>query len=147
MNDPTNNRDARHTIRLRGPCKLRWIRGGTQQAEVRVQIPCEIVHDLFKVTANSETDVFVLRRTFNKPTGLDTGQRVTLEFSNFAGAYRLLLNHESDQAIVAAIEGDAQTGDAQTVDVTESLLDANCLEVEFHSLPGFAGDIQLVIEG
>jgi len=142
MNDPTNNRDTRHTIRLRGPCILVWMRNGTQHAEVRVQIPCEIVPDLLKVTAISETDVFVLRRTFNKPTGLNAGQRVALELSNFEAAQQLVLNRKSDKERSATIDDGAVN-----LDVTECLSGSNRLEIEFSSLPAFAGDIQLVIEG
>lgn len=142
MNDPTNNREKRHTIRLRGPFTLTRKRNGTQQAAVRVQVPCKISPDLVELPAIDADDVLSLRRSFRKPTGLEPQQRVTLELSNFEKAKRLLLNFETESEVSAVFEGGGLT-----VDVTEKLLDANRLEIELASLPAYAGEIQLVIEG
>lgn len=142
MNEPANNPEMRHTIRLRGPFVFVWKRNGTQQAAVRVQVPCEISADLIELPAIEADDAFFLRRTFGKPTGLDPTQRVTLELSNFKKAKRLGLNFETQSEL-----SDAVVDGALKLDVTESLLQSNRLEIELDSLPAFAGDVRLVIEG
>ena len=65
---------------------------GTQQADVRVQIPCKIEPDIFELTQDDAETLFLLRRSFGKPTGLAESQCVTLELSGFEGADRAVLN-------------------------------------------------------
>jgi hypothetical protein len=141
-NSPEKKPEKRHTIRLRGPFVFAWKRNGTQQGSSRVQVPCKISPDLVELPAIKPDDTLFLRRTFGKPTGLAPTQRVTLEFSNFEKAKRLLLNFETESAM--SIE--FQNG-SLTVEISERLLDSNRLEIEFDSLPAYAGDVRLVIEG
>ena len=140
MNQGSNNAPSQHTIRLRGPCKLSWLRNGTQQAEVRVHIPCKIDPDLFELPSISAEDTFVLRRNFGKPSGLDKSQSVTLELTGFDGASRVVVNRESEQEDARDFEAEV------SFDLTQSLRMQNRFEVEFDSLPAVAGEVQLVIE-
>lgn len=130
-----------HTIRLRGPSKLLWLRNGTQQAEVRVQIPCEIATDLFELSEVSAEDTFVLRRNFGLPTGLDASQKVTLTASEFEGATRVVLNCGADEEVSHKV----QEGSV-LFEVTGSLRSQNRVEFEYQNLPAAAGLIQLIIE-
>lgn len=140
MNQGSNNAPLQHTIRLRGPCKLSWLRNGTQQAEVRVQIPCKIDPDLFELPSVSAEDTFVLRRNFGKPSGLEKSQCVTLELTLFECASRIVVNRESELEVAHDFESDV------SFDLTQSLRMQNRFEVEFDSLPAVAGEVQLVIE-
>jgi len=137
----SDNTAPPHTIRLRGPCRLIWLRNGTQQADVRVHIPCELSPDLFELSEVSTDDSFVLVRNFGTPTGLDESQYVTLEFSGFEGACRVMFNGGSEEEVACVYEGQEVS-----VDVTDSLRQQNRFEVEFDSLPALAGEVQLVIE-
>ena len=132
-----------HQIRLRGPCRLLWLRNGTQQAEVRVQIPGEIQPDLFETPSGDDGGTFFLRRRFGKPSRLDESQNVTLELSGFQNAASVAVNRGSDNEIVHAFENEEQS---VSFSLTECLLQNNTLEVEFRSLPAFAGDIRIVIQ-
>lgn len=115
----------------------------TQQAEVRVQIPCKIEPELFESPPNITPDEFRLRRSFRMPTGLNESQSVTLELAKFEGAIRVVLNRNSD----VAVERDILEGeDFVSISAGPSLLQLNMLEVEFRSLPAVAGEVQLVIE-
>jgi hypothetical protein len=116
---------------------------GTQQAEVRVQIPCEIEPELFESPLGVAPDEFRLRRSFRMPTGLDESQSVTLELAKFEGAVRVVLNRESDVAVERDI---LESEDSVSIEVGPSLLQLNMLEVEFRLLPAVAGEVQLVIE-
>jgi len=128
-----------HTIRLRGPCNFLWMRNGTQQAAVRVHIPCEIGPELFELSEISADDTFVLQRNFGKPTGLEQSQSVTLELRGFEGASRVVVNAGSEEASFAC------EGREVSFEVTQSLKMQNRFEVEFDSLPAVAGEVQLVI--
>ena len=114
---------------------------GTQQAEVRVQIPCKIVPELFELSEISSNDTFVLKRNFGLPTRLDESQTVTLELAEFEGAVQVVINSGSQEEVSFAYEGEKVS-----FDVTQALQMKNRFEVEFDSLPGFAGEVQLVIE-
>lgn len=140
MNHPADDRPTGHVIRLRGPCNLVWTRNGTQQAAVRVQIPCKIEPNLFEARKIEPGDTYWLQRTFRKPTGLEETQTVTLELSNFEGAVQLRVNHECQRPLEMLVESIPMS-----VDITQLLEDLNKLEVEFESLPAFAGDVRLVI--
>lgn len=140
--DNDSNSDASpHTIRLRGPCKFLWMRNGTQQAAVRVHIPCEIEPGLFEDAELSAGDTFVLQRNFGNPTGLEQSQSVTLELNGFKGAKRVVINAGSAEELAIPCEVEAVL-----FDVTQSLGKQNRFEVEFDSLPAFAGEVQLVIQ-
>jgi len=142
MDHGADNQTPRHTIRLRGPSDLSWSRNGTQQAVVRVQIPCKIEPNLFKGEEIHLEDRFSLRRNFRKPTRLDPSQSVTLELAGFEAAQRLVINRGSPDELSVQFDGSAAS-----VSVGGRLQDANRLEIEFRSLPAIAGEIQLVIEG
>ncbi|QEG20328.1 hypothetical protein [Mariniblastus fucicola] len=141
MNNGSDKTKSQHTIRLRGPCHLLWMQNGTQQATVRVQVPCEISPDLFELSAVSAEDSFVLRRSFAKPTRLERSQSVTLELNNFEGAQRVLLNRGKDSELAQGFESGYVS-----LEVGHALIAQNRLEVEFPSLPSVAGEIQLVIQ-
>jgi hypothetical protein len=141
MDSGDNNAASQHTIRLRGPCTLAWLRNGTQQEEVRVQIPCQLDSDLFQMPAITDRDRFVLRRNFGKPSGLEPSQRVTLELSGFKNAQRVILNHKKNQEVAQDF-----LENSVLISVAEVLQSNNRLEVEFDTLPAFAGDVRLVIE-
>lgn len=130
-----------HTIRLRGPCKMTWLRNGTQQAEVRVHIPCEITADLFELSTISAEDTFTLQRNFGLPTGLDDSQSVTMNVSGFEGATRAVLNRGTDMEV----EQELAEG-SYSFEVTKSLRANNRVIFEYRTLPAVAGQIQLVIE-
>ena len=130
-----------HTIRLRGPSKLLWLRNGTQQAELRVHIPCEIAPDLFELDEISSDDTFVLRRNFGMPTGLDESQCVTLSVSEFEKVSRVVLNRDTDSEVALDIRAGSIS-----LEVTQSLRTQNRVEFEFQTLPAVAGQVQLVIE-
>ncbi len=140
-NDAENIRST-HTIRLRGPCWLLWMQNGTQQVKARVQIPGKIEPGIFESQPKIAADVFLLRRSFHRPTGLVESQNVILELSGFEGATRVAVNRDSDEV---AIHDFAEGGDSLSFSVTASLLQNNTLEVEFGSLPAVAGEVQLVI--
>jgi len=130
-----------HTIRLRGPSDLLWLRNGTQQARVRVHIPCEISPDLFELSEVSADDTFVLQRNFRQPTGLDQSQSVTLMLSEFEGARQVTINSNSDEEVACVFDGEEVS-----IDVTQSLKMQNRFEVEFHFLPAHAGEALLKIQ-
>ena len=140
MNQGHDNAPSQHTIRLRGPCKLLWMRNGTQQAEVRVRIPCEIGPNLFELSEISANDTFVLRRNFGKPAGLEDSQSVTLELTGFQGASRVVVNRETETEVASEI-----ANEVVSLDLTSSLRMQNRFEVEFDSLPAVVGEVQLVI--
>ena len=137
----SDNTASRHTIRLRGPCKLLWMRNGTQQAAIRVHIPCKIGLDSFEIAEFSSADTFVLQRNFGKPTGLEQSQSVTLELARFEGASRVAINRGNDEEFEFAYEGDEVS-----FDITSLLQKQNRFEVQFDSLPASAGEVQLSIQ-
>lgn len=141
MENGSENERSSHSIRLRGPCQLIWMRSGTQQAEVRVHIPCEISSELFDLSEITASDTFVLRRSFGMPTGLGAKQIVTLELSEFFGAKRVALNPEKFPEATSDIDEAFAS-----FDVTRSLLQKNRFEVEYGSLPANAGDAKLIIK-
>lgn len=142
MDHAADNRTPKHIIRLRGPCELLWTRNGTQQAVVRVQIPCKIEPKLFEGDEIHLGDGFSLRRNFGKPTGLEPSQSVTLELAGFEFAERIVINRDSSNEVNVAIDGST----ASAI-LSGRLQDSNQLEIEFRSLPAVVGEIQLVIEG
>ena len=143
MKNDAENTKSTHTIRLRGPARLLWMHNGTQQADVRVQIPCKIEPDIFELTQDDAETLFLLRRSFGKPTGLAESQCVTLELSGFEGADRAVLNRDSE--ISMECEFARESGSA-SFSVTTALMQNNTLEVEFGSLPAVAGEVRLQIQ-
>ena len=143
MNNDAENTESTHTIRLRGPSRLLWMHNGTQQADVRVQIPCKIEPDIFEMPQDDAENLFLLCRSFGKPTGLAESQCVTLELSKFQGAVGVVLNRNSEVAIESEF---ADESGSLAIYVAASLLQHNTLEVEFGSLPAVAGEVRLKIQ-
>lgn len=142
MNDPLTNRPQPHVIRLRGPSQLSWSRNGTQQAIVRVQIPCQIGPDLFDSAKTQCEDQYILTRSFQKPTGLEPSQSVTLELEGFEGLQQLVINRGSS----AELASDSVAGSEVSIAIEDHLRQVNRIEFVFPPASSVAGELRLVIE-
>lgn len=142
MDDTLKNSSEPHVIRLRGPSQFSWSRNGTQLAVVRVQIPCEIGPELFDSRETQREDQYILTRSFQKPTGLEPGQSVTLELEGFEGLQQLFINRGSS----AERASDSVTGAAASIVITDHLLAVNRLEFVFRAAVSVAGELRLVIQ-
>lgn len=72
------------------------------------------------------------RRTFQKPTGLDSGERVFLVVEGPQSRGEVTLSRE--------LIGDVARGERLRVDITERLEDHNTLEIEVEHPAGGTGD-------
>ena len=103
-----------HTIRLRRP----WLRtiDDLNQPD-RVDVP-----DVGRVPLR-EGSILIYRRTFNRPTGLEIGDKVWLSIESYsAGSIRVLLNEQS--------VFQADTAQPVRVDLASRLEPSNQLEIQ-----------------
>lgn len=142
MNPESGNTQSSHVIRLRGPCNLTMAVGDTQIQPIRVRIPGKISEEIFPTEVLYDQGSVFLHRKFNKPTGLVMSQIATLNFCGFTNVQRASLNPEADQVVAVDVDSGAETF---SIDVTDKLLPHNKIEIEFKSLPSFAGEIELVL--
>ena len=142
VNDTLNNSPEPHVIRLRGPSQFSWLRNGTQLAVVRVQIPCQIGPELFDSGETEREDQYILTRSFQKPTGLEPSQSVTLELEGFEGLRQLRINRGSSTELAS----DCVSDGAASLVITNHLQAVNRIELTFRPAPSVAGELRLKIQ-
>ena len=130
------NSSDRHAIRLRGPW---WQSPGSRfddQRAMRVQWAAD--------GDAPESDAFVMRRSFNRPTGLEAADRVHLVAAGVEHLCALELNGQP-----AWSHDSAASSALIDVDITSSLQAVNQLDLTFAlpcpALPRVSGEVRLEI--
>ncbi|QEG42894.1 hypothetical protein [Roseimaritima ulvae] len=126
----------RHAIRLRGPW---WCSPGPRFDEgraIRVQWAADVEAE--------NVDAFVMRRAFNRPTGLEAGDRVYLVAESVEHLRAIELN---GQAVWTCEATESVT--AVEVDIVETLQPVNQLDLTFAlprpAPPRVTGEVRLEI--
>jgi hypothetical protein len=153
-----------HTIRLRGPWQVEAVARFVLQADGTYAISYDGLPAAARATMPADWSALLgadflgrvrYRRTFQKPTGLESGERVWLVIEEPRSFGRTELNRKR--------LGDARCGRALRVDITEMLEDHNRLEIlvehpaldadsaadddsDARSTGGLIGEVRLEIE-
>lgn len=135
MEDLTPRSDPSHVIRLRGPWRYQAIDppGGTADGpgDPLPSAPCGVCE--VPTTWRDGLPPLLagrvqLERNFGRPTGLETGDTVTLAILGFDGVGRLVLNG-------APLKTTAESGQRFAADITSILLPRNTLAIEIFVEP------------